>query len=362
MVYSDLRESLGSDTDGAFHWGLGVKYYAASWFALRLDVRHIVSHRYTTDGFSSHVEALLGATFVLNWQKPPPDTDKDGVPDATDKCPKVPAKTKDGCPPDRDGDGVIDAKDKCPDVAAKTEDGCPPDRDGDGVIDAKDKCPDVAARTADGCPLDTDGDGVIDARDKCPKVAARTADGCPIAAPDQDGDGVPDSADKCPTVAAKTADGCPPDRDGDGILDNADECPDQPETFNGFEDKDGCPDVIPIIVRKFTGAIRGIKFAYNRAKIRRRSYRTLRAAVKVLKKYAGLRLNIRGHTDNRGGKQKNLKLSKARAEAVKAYLVNNGIAASRLEVEGVGEAEPIASNNSRRGRGKNRRIEFVLLK
>ena len=329
---------LGNDVDPELHWGIGAKAYLTRWLALRVDLRHIISdggNRADTGLGHNSFEALLGLSVVLGWSKP--------------------------APKDSDGDGIADDKDKCPEVAANTPDGCPPkDTDGDGITDDKDKCPKVAAKTADGCPPpDTDGDGITDDKDKCPKVAAKTADGCPPK--DTDGDGITDDKDKCPKVAAKTADGCPPpDTDGDGIPDDKDKCPKEPETKNGYQDEDGCPDTVPTIVKKFTGAIRGIYFAVNKAKIRPASYKTLNKAAKVLKKYADLKLIIRGHTDNTGNKAHNMKLSGERAEAVKAYLVKRGIDAARLQAVGVGPDEPVADNKTRKGRAKNRRIEFKL--
>jgi outer membrane protein OmpA-like peptidoglycan-associated protein len=85
------------------------------------------------------------------------DTDNDGIPDATDKCPTVPGVAKyDGCPiPDTDGDGINDEEDKCPTVAGLARyQGCPiPDTDGDGVNDEEDRCPDVAGVIENkGCP------------------------------------------------------------------------------------------------------------------------------------------------------------------------------------------------------------------
>jgi outer membrane protein OmpA-like peptidoglycan-associated protein/opacity protein-like surface antigen len=375
---SSSSNVLGNDADVAFHWGVGLKYHFAKWVAVRLDLRHIVS-----DGLYNsvhHFSALAGISVVLNWEQ---DTDGDGISDSQDHCPKVKGKAPSGCP-DSDGDGLTDDRDKCPKVAAKTPDGCPadsdkdsitddqdqcpkkagprphgcPDSDGDSVADHIDKCPKVPANTADGCPEDQDGDGVLDAKDRCPRTRGKAPTGCP----DGDGDGVVDPDDKCPKVAARTKDGCPADTDGDSIPDNIDKCPKKPENVNGYQDKDGCPDKIPVAVRRFSGNIRGIYFAYAKAKIRRRSHRTLGAAARILKKYAGLRILIRGHTDNRGKMSVNLALSLQRAEAVKAWLVKKGVAASRLEAEGVGPKEPIANNRRRRGRAKNRRIEFRLIK
>jgi outer membrane protein OmpA-like peptidoglycan-associated protein len=375
------EDAVGNDVDGAFHWGVGLKYYLHKWFALRMDFRHIVS-----DGLegkvANHFSLLVGATVVLGWKsdsdtdsdgivdskdqcpkkpgsKPSgcPDTDGDGITDNQDKCPKVPAKTADGCPADTDKDGVSDEKDKCPNKAGPAPGGCP-DTDGDGVTDDKDKCPKVPAKTADGCPADADKDGVFDEKDKCPSKAGPAPTGCP----DGDGDGVPDKSDKCPKVPAKTPDGCPPDADGDGIPDGQDKCPKKPETKNGYQDKDGCPDKIPLIVRRFTGTMRGIKFASGSAKIKRRSFRTLRGAAKVLVRYVALRIRVEGHTDSRGKAAKNLDLSRRRAQAVKDYLARRGVNASRIEVKGYGESKPLVNNRSRRNRAKNRRIEFVILK
>jgi outer membrane protein OmpA-like peptidoglycan-associated protein len=346
----------GKDIDGEFHWGLGFKWYFNPWGAFRLDLRHIVTDG-TNNGYSNHFSILAGLSLVLNWKKQPKDRDKDGILDVSDRCPDEAGPAPSGCP-DTDGDGVIDPDDKCPKVPAKTADGCPPpDRDKDGVVDADDKCPDVAGPAPTGCP-DTDGDGVLDKDDKCPQVPAKTADGCP---PDQDGDGVPDDKDKCPTVAAKTPDGCPPDRDGDGIPDHLDKCPDQPETRNGYQDEDGCPDELPKAVQRFSGTIEGILFATGSAKIQRASFRLLDQAVAMLKQFPDIRIRVRGHTDNVGNSTRNLKLSQDRAASVRAYFMSKGIEERRIESEGLGDTEPVGDNKTPKGRAKNRRIEFKIL-
>ncbi len=206
---------------------------------------------------------------------------------------------------------------------------------------------------------DTDKDGIPDGRDRCPTTFAKSKDGCPER--DTDNDGVLDKNDKCPKQPASTPDGCPEaDPDKDGVLGDADKCPNEPETKNGYKDGDGCPDQLPDVVKRFTGAIKGITFRSGKSTIKRSSYRILDKAVALLKTYPKLALIIRGHTDDRGKKASNVKLSQRRADAVKAYLVKKGVAASRLSTEGLGPAEPIASNKTRRGRAANRRIEFKL--
>jgi OOP family OmpA-OmpF porin len=155
--------------------------------------------------------------------------------------------------------------------------------------------------------------------------------------------------------------GCPiPDTDGDGILDPDDACPKEPETVNGFEDEDGCPDQAPD-TDTFTGVIEGIFFDVDQATIRSTAAPKLDAAIETLKKHPSLKIEISGHTDSKGNDAYNVDLSQRRADAVKQYMVERGIDASRIETRGAGENEPIASNATRPGRAQNRRIEFKLL-
>jgi outer membrane protein OmpA-like peptidoglycan-associated protein len=307
-------QTFGRDTDPAAQAGVGLKIPFGKSVSLRADFRENMHRRmnarYHRIAYSE--EALLGLTFTLGRSEPvppapPPDSDKDGVPDNLDTCPDTPAFTADGCPPDTDGDGVRDPDDYCP-----REKGEPPK----------------------GCPdLDADHDGIPLPCDKCPKEAGVAPDGCPVR-----------------------------DTDGDGIMDDVDKCPKEPETKNGYEDTDGCPDEVPREVQKFTGAIQGITFDQGKATIRKTSEATLRAAVDVLKKYPSIRLEITGHTSSEGAEDYNQRLSEDRANAVRLWLIDHDIDASRIVARGAGESEPVADNRTAAGRKKNRRIEFTILK
>ena len=68
-----------------------------------------------------------------------------------------------------------------------------------------------------------------------------------------------------------------------------------------------------------------------------------------------------GHTDSMGSEAHNQRLSLRRAEAVKAYLVNQGVSAERIRTEGRGEAQPVASNDTAQGRAQNRRVDITLV-
>jgi OOP family OmpA-OmpF porin len=214
-------------------------------------------------------------------------------------------------------------------------------------------------------PLDSDQDGIPDPTDPCPTeaedhLAPAPNDGCPNKDPDGDGILVPE--DKCPTEKGVAPDGCPVhDKDQDGILDEVDKCPDQPETKNGFQDADGCPDELPKEVARFAGVIKGIEFDFGKATIRKESNKVLDDAIKVLKQYPELKIMVSGHTDNVGEPQKNVELSQERANSVKEYMVGKGIETGRIETRGAGPNEPVADNSTDKGRQENRRIEFKLL-
>ncbi len=238
--------------------------------------------------------------------------------------------------------------------------GAPADSDGDGVPNRLDQCPNTpkgAKVDTKGCPIDSDGDGVFDGLDKCPDTPAGVkvnADGCPL---DGDGDGIPDYKDKCPTVPAPgTADGCPPDRDGDGIVDANDACPDVPAPGTA----DGCPPKAaePVVVdRKLT--LEGVNFDNDSSNLRPESLTILDKAVETLKAWGDVKVEVAGHTDSVSSDAYNLDLSQRRAETVRAYLIDKGVAADRLSAKGYGESQPVADNKTEEGRFKNRRVELI---
>jgi outer membrane protein OmpA-like peptidoglycan-associated protein len=182
---------------------------------------------------------------------------------------------------------------------------------------------------------------------------------------DRDGDRILDRDDFCPDVFGVEPRGCPTvcldDNDADGLSNPEDSCPEEPETRNGFEDKDGCPDEVPPELDKLAGIMEGINFDTDKDAIKNDSKPILDNAIEVMKKYPDLRVRITGHTDSQGGYRHNIDLSKRRAESVRRYMIENGIDEGRMETRGAGPDEPIDTNDTAEGRAKNRRIEFQIL-
>ena len=257
---------------------------------------------------------------------------------------------------DSDRDGVYDQYDDCPNQPGLPAfNGCP-DNDGDGIENSKDACPDVAGLAEfGGCP-DSDGDGVPDTQDACVNEAgSKEMNGCP----DSDGDGVSDNIDTCSDVAGPAANnGCPwPDTDGDGVLDKDDKCP----NTEGLTTYNGCPVPTKEIMEQLNAVGAMIPFQLNKAELGSRVKDMLGDVLGVMNNYPKIPFMIEGHTDSSGPKAFNQKLSEMRAMSVKEYLVDNGITSSRLMTVGYGEDKPAVSNSTRKGRIKNRRVEFKVI-
>lgn len=104
-----------------------------------------------------------------------------------------------------------------------------------------------------------------------------------------------------------------------------------------------------------------IRFTTNEALIRLKSFPLLDEIAVVAQECPDAKLRIEGHTDSRGDEAYNQYLSQRRAEAVKQYLVDKGIAPERLSANGLGDRQPIADNSTLEGMAKNRRIELIVL-
>jgi len=106
--------------------------------------------------------------------------------------------------------------------------------------------------------------------------------------------------------------------------------------------------------------LEGVNFEFDSARLRPDAITILDEAVTVLNRRKDISVDVVGHTDSTGTKQYNQGLSERRAKSVYDYFVNKGIAADRLTTKGYGETKPIASNATREGRAKNRRVELVV--
>jgi OOP family OmpA-OmpF porin len=248
------------------------------------------------------------------------------------------------------------------------------DRDGDGYLDREDKCPDQPENfqgfeDGDGCPddADTDADGIPDSKDSCvlepeDKDGYLDDDGCPE--PDNDLDGILDAADKCPLEAEdldgyQDEDGCPdPDNDKDTVLDVKDQCPN--EIGSTTQEPLGCPTNSLVVVTDCEVKItQQIHFEFNKDKIRPESFPVLDAVVDALQKNPPIKIEVQGHTDNKGAAGYNKDLSNRRATSVMKYLTSHGIEVGRLTAHGYGFERPLVDNSTEQNRALNRRVQFV---
>jgi len=332
----NLEAAAGFNYWATDRWGIRIEGRDLAWMPKGGDGSHPLTHTIT-----------FAAAFTYTFGSKPRDTDLDAVPDRADQCPATPkGATVDatGCTHDSDGDGVLDGLDQCPGTThgcAVDARGCPTDADGDGVCDGVDKCADTphgATVDSSGCSHDSDGDGVLDGIDQCPNTpkGAHVDDkGCPV---DSDHDGVPDGIDQCPGTEPGVA-----------------------------VDSTGCPAGYRERQQEFldTGMIRleNVQFETGKANLKPAALPILDAMGDLLTKWPALKIEIGGHTDAKGSAKTNAKLSQARADTVRAYVLRRfpSLDPSQYVAKGYGSSRPIASNDTEAGRTLNRRVEFVVL-
>jgi OOP family OmpA-OmpF porin len=279
--------------------GGGLKYFVTDRVALRGDVRHL----YYTEEEENHFSASLGLTFVLGTVGEEP------------------------APKDADGDGVIDTADACPNTPLGVPvylDGCIMDRDGDGVYDDIDRCPDTPAGTKVdivGCRKEREP---LEGMETGPAVAAG-----------------PDEMDE-----GKITEG----------IEVADKGPETAETSELIEYK----DENSIITRNRFRVV--VRFDYDKTAIKEKYFKVLNKIAGQMKDNPEIRALIEGHTDSVGTETYNMGLSERRARSVKKYFTNRyGIDPGRFEIQWYGEEKPVASNESGKGRRKNRRAIVIRI-
>ena len=265
------------------------------------------------------------------------DTDGDGLKDGEE----VLQYKTDPLKADTDGDGLNDGLE----VTKHKTDPIKADTDGDGLDDGDE----VFKYKTDPLNMDTDGDGLKDGEEV---LKYKTN---PLKA-DTDDDGLSDGDE----VMKYKTDPLKADTDGGTVYDGK-EIANGTNPLDPSDDVPKAKEVLKVEVGKSI-TLEGIVFKTGSAEINPVSEEILTKAFNTLEQNPEIEVEIQGHTDNVGKHTMNMKLSQRRADAVKAYLVKNRIAESRISTKGYGSDKPIAPNTTAEGKQKNRRIEFFRSK
>jgi outer membrane protein OmpA-like peptidoglycan-associated protein len=282
------------------------------------------------DGLMNKEEKQLGT------DKKNPDTDGDGLTDGAE----VKQYNTNPLKADSDGDGLTDGEEV---LTYKTNPNNA-DTDGDGLNDKTE----ISQTRTDPTKADSDEDGLSDG------VEVNTTKTDPLKA-DSDNDGLSDGDEvnryhtnpmAADTDAGTVNDGTEVNRGTDPLV-AADDVPKKEE--------------LKVEVGKAI-VLDGIVFAVGKSDVTPASESVLEKAYNTLAQNPEIVVEIRGYTDNTGKKASNVKLSQARADAVKTWLVGRGIAPERVTTKGYGPENPVAPNTTTEGKQKNRRIEFFRSK
>jgi outer membrane protein OmpA-like peptidoglycan-associated protein len=264
--------------------------------------------------------------------------------------------------PDPDRDGLLTKEEK-----PIGTDPLNPDTDGDGLNDREE----VKGYKTNPLKPDTDGDGLKDGGEV--KVYATD----PLN-PDSDADDLSDGDE----VQRFETDPLKRDTDRDALADGAEVLRHKTSPLkidtdggtigDGVEVSRGTNPLDPIddVARKQALKVEigkpiileGVVFKFGSAEITPASDEILTKAFDTMSENPAIEVEIHGHTDNIGKPSYNLKLSQARAGAVKVWLMKRGVAANRIVTKGFGSVKPIASNVTEEGRQRNRRIEFLRVR
>lgn len=383
--------TIGNDNDHSLRIGgeVGAKFPLSDMFALKVSASMYATSEDWLDDYWNDVNkdwyATVGAGVMVKLFGGVKDTDMDGVPDDLDKCPNTPLGLKvdiDGCSVDSDGDGIVDEEE-----LALGTDMNNPDTDGDGLKDGEEvrnyktnplkddtdgdglkDGDEVIKHKTDPLKADTDGDGLsdfdeitkyktspvkkdTDADDLMDGEEVNTYKTDPLKA-DTDADGLKDNLE----VKQYKTNPLKADTDGGSILDGAEIL----RSTNPLDPKDDVESIKSEVGQAIV--LEGVVFATGKSDILPESEAILTKAYYTLKDNPEIHVQIQGHTDNVGNKRKNMELSLARAESVKAFLIAKGIDGARITTAGFGPDKPLVPNTTAANKQKNRRIEFLRTK
>jgi OmpA-OmpF porin, OOP family len=185
---------------------------------------------------------------------------------------------------------------------------------------------------------------------------------------DDDGDTIPDSEDWCaqtPAGARVGSDGCAPGEVPVGCSTRPLQPVAKPKPVEEPAAVAAASAATSSTASAATAAaeiekvvLSGVSFEMGSSKLRPEAAAPLKTVADAMKAHPTLQVEIGGHTDSIGDTQKNQRLSERRANSVKAFLVGEGIDATRVTAVGYGETQPVAPNDTPEGRATNRRVAF----
>jgi outer membrane protein OmpA-like peptidoglycan-associated protein len=329
------NKNSGGKNDGFYNFGIGLIFVSGSGASDN-----------DNDGLTKREEKELG-TDPNN-----PDTDGDGLKDGEE----VNTYYTNPLNPDTDGDSLTDGDE----IRKYKTDPNKADTDGDELNDNDE----IMKYKTDPLNKDTDGDKLYDGSE----VLIYKTDPLKV---DTDGDGLTDGDE----VNLYKTDPLKVDTDGDGLKDGEEvnmyrTDPLNPDTDGGTVDdftevKRGTNPLNPdddVVKINAPIVLEGITFETGKWDITPESEVVLQGALKTLKTYPDIIVEISGHTDDVGSASSNQNLSQKRAEAVRMWLISKGIAPDRLIAVGYGEEWPRVPNTTPDGRRLNRRIEFKRIR